>query len=833
MSSRVFSIDEAEQRWFRLACILEELGVDGSLLDSLRDFVNPPPALNSFDRIAANLELILPIFRTFLEQERLTQHFPESHRWSGVCAVIIKNAELIGRTINDFYTQPATLAPPIQPPYHGYYESHCLGVALWCTSPTMELSDRYQVLQSVLCFAYHLARIRGHRDHLKLESQLPAACLAVRKLARIEHTHVLQTLPESPSSLREYQLMLSENASDPGHVLYAVHHLLDIALHTVSVVKRPTGIVVRRKDSTESYTDSYDIDADQGGPLAGATIVRTATSHGGRPERMKRQQALLCDDEFTDVRELIQVQHAGPDPSGGFSFSQLFVRSRYATNHIAMANQRLHFSTEMLSRHDVDIFLAELHALSKTAGEIGGIDNEELAAYLAIAFWTARTDCEVAATTRIQAPSAATAAISIYVDDDVPYIVLLPGVAAVKRTLDTQAESQALNRAQRFCLAMPLAACQVITRWATNIVIKFDERRLFVHPPADYLLAVSEFFSMVRGRHDTRLTYNRISSHLHHVLSRLPGSDLPLAMAVSGRTDVLGKVHQHYSARTTASVHDAYRRAASLITSDTVSSMSSNTITSSSQQSIVVGSRFVPRREEIAAFVCRMRERLHDLRVALNSSFEALVNFHNVLTSYSVIMTGFCTGYRAVRDPLLTEAEIDRHTGFAVLCDKDGNDFYHSRIVWLPPICLEQLDQYKKHLEGVWKALFIWNQRLFYASREDAATGGVAERACPGLFYLNRLHERVDVRPASLETYFKQADFLLPVNANRHYLRTNLVANGCPLEVVNAFLGHWETGLEPWGKMSGLSPITYRKEVENYLMNIITEDGWRVETGCT
>jgi len=76
-----------------------------------------------------------------------------------------------------------------------------------------------------------------------------------------------------------------------------------------------------------------------------------------------------------------------------------------------------------------------------------------------------------------------------------------------------------------------------------------------------------------------------------------------------------------------------------------------------------------------------------------------------------------------------------------------------------------------------------------------------------------------------------QKKYALPFNASRHYLRSILLERGCPVEVINAFMGHFERGEEPWGRFSGLSPDTYRNQLSSYLVPLLQDDGWEALPG--
>jgi len=58
-----------------------------------------------------------------------------------------------------------------------------------------------------------------------------------------------------------------------------------------------------------------------------------------------------------------------------------------------------------------------------------------------------------------------------------------------------------------------------------------------------------------------------------------------------------------------------------------------------------------------------------------------------------------------------------------------------------------------------------------------------------------------------------------------------LLERECPVEVINAFMGHFERGEEPWGIYSGLSPLVYRDILKDKLVPLLNEDGWEALPG--
>lgn len=70
----------------------------------------------------------------------------------------------------------------------------------------------------------------------------------------------------------------------------------------------------------------------------------------------------------------------------------------------------------------------------------------------------------------------------------------------------------------------------------------------------------------------------------------------------------------------------------------------------------------------------------------------------------------------------------------------------------------------------------------------------------------------------------------LPWNFNRHHLRSNLVGR-VSVEVINAYLGHWEKGSEPWANGSCLDPVAYVHEIHTALDELFPAEDWPVIHG--
>jgi hypothetical protein len=243
-----------------------------------------------------------------------------------------------------------------------------------------------------------------------------------------------------------------------------------------------------------------------------------------------------------------------------------------------------------------------------------------------------------------------------------------------------------------------------------------------------------------------------------------------------------------------------------------------------------VGSPYVPKRETVIALINFLKKKLNACSVDKQPSLLRLARLHNNMTRYTAFLIAFCTGFRAVRDPFLSAAEIDWESGFAVLSDKDNEDSYNSRLIWIAPVCLKQLKHFREH---TYCAMYRFSMLIpkFYSRLASARRQG------PGryMFFASKNDNSSNYETVCFGPNKRSKDlrdiYDLPFNASRHYLRSNLLNRGCPIEAIDALMGHWERGQEAWGIYSGLSPLAYRQTLRDYLLPILTEDGWEAISG--
>lgn len=101
----------------------------------------------------------------------------------------------------------------------------------------------------------------------------------------------------------------------------------------------------------------------------------------------------------------------------------------------------------------------------------------------------------------------------------------------------------------------------------------------------------------------------------------------------------------------------------------------------------------------------------------------------------------------------------------------------------------------------------------------------------------NRPHHKLVVTPLAdrpaLEAYLKALPGLnwdLPSNFNRHYLRSALIDRLCT-DAIDAYLGHWEIGCEPWWNGSCIDPLAYTARTQGAISQLFTPEHWPVIEG--
>lgn len=311
-----------------------------------------------------------------------------------------------------------------------------------------------------------------------------------------------------------------------------------------------------------------------------------------------------------------------------------------------------------------------------------------------------------------------------------------------------------------------------------------------------------------------RLSLGRLSSYLLFRVAETEHTDLPGAMLYFGRNDKFARTRIHYTLADSRQLTAAYQNCTNtLLEGVGCTGRFGSEVPASSY--CYLGTPLCPEKATV-------RRQASVLRAKLDTKSLSMVDRHNYFTLYTSMLISYGTGFRAINDPSFREIEIDPRWGIGIIADK-GTAAYRSRYVYLAPVVLEQIRHYREHIQSLYAHLGIINPTLF-----DLVKTNDSEGLPLNLFWLSG-----DIEPLELLTpgttkiiLADEFNYKIPLNAGRHYLKYHLIKAGCSPELVEAQLGHWEAGQEPWGPFSNLDPLDFIRQLACYIPDLMESSGW-------
>jgi len=312
---------------------------------------------------------------------------------------------------------------------------------------------------------------------------------------------------------------------------------------------------------------------------------------------------------------------------------------------------------------------------------------------------------------------------------------------------------------------------------------------------------------VIRGcGHGSRLTPERIAKCMVQRVLRVSKGDYSATAIVTGNDLNLATVRLFYSSRSFRKLQQLYidsaltlhRELRHTLIQEPREIRASRNI-SLAKPSIYVGNRICPTLESLRGAVSHLLTEIH--ACGERNRDKDAVNHHNWFTLYTIWFFSYTTGIRGIRTPYLPISKLDRKSGIATVTDKDAGLGYRTKLTWISPELIEQMDNYQD---------FVSRSLLF--PKDDWPCFFIDEHMAP-----------LEVRPASLEPIMHQ--FLsFPVNIHRRIVSSELLDRGCPPEVVSAWMGHWHRGEEPWARFSSFAFSEYRRCLEKYLVPFLSKE---------
>ncbi|MBU2871043.1 hypothetical protein [Colwellia sp. E2M01] len=232
------------------------------------------------------------------------------------------------------------------------------------------------------------------------------------------------------------------------------------------------------------------------------------------------------------------------------------------------------------------------------------------------------------------------------------------------------------------------------------------------------------------------------------------------------------------------------------------------------------------------------QQHIHHLK-ELNSSIYTDVNeLHNEFVFYLYRMITMASGYRPVSGTGGKLSDINFLSNEYWISDKENRDRESARIIVLPDMVMQQLEEYKKHLAKLkfkfkYSAINITKKidAVLDEPEPDRSKQDESESDDQShfLFLISSDNEILEVSPKTIKPYMDK-QFPVQLNWNRHYMRSTLMERNISPSVIYHFMGHDDIGSEGMGRYSGLSYYDF-KELSVVINNILEELKFEVVKG--
>lgn len=196
------------------------------------------------------------------------------------------------------------------------------------------------------------------------------------------------------------------------------------------------------------------------------------------------------------------------------------------------------------------------------------------------------------------------------------------------------------------------------------------------------------------------------------------------------------------------------------------------------------------------------KQHIHHIKELRTFSCEN-IRLHNEYVFYVYKMLILASGYRPVTGTGGKFDDINFISNEYWISDKENRDRDSARIVVLPEMVIQQLNEYKKHLSELKYQVKFKATNI--AKRIDEVLGNKKHF----LFLISNDEIIVEVTPKTIKP-FMDTQFPVQLNWNRHYIRSKLMMLNISPSIIYHFMGHDDIGLEGMGRYSGLSYADFK-----------------------
>lgn len=534
------------------------------------------------------------------------------------------------------------------------------------------------------------------------------------------------------------------------------------------------------------------------------------------------------------------------------------LRARGLTRHLARSNLCLPTAPDMFTRYEIYVFFQALSRLATTPTAYG-VSGAHLAAVLAAMFYRGvevSDPLQLRWTTQHRKDTAHH--VCVYTHND-----LWAGDWHVAGIAPAQASAVGYqgHADGTYCtdsrLTLPLSPFALAI--FANLVRGMPKPPRFGSPVIPFAVdavsaALGQWLADLRSCHPgAQITPGRISRYLHRRAQQDPDMDLVETDILFARESYISSTQLHYTAVGVSRLQGNYLRLTAKVereiederVSQNGAPLLSCPCVPTQQQMIefvrdqtYIGSRIVPRESEVTNLVRHMQSqcKVAARRYGKNGNF---VDYHNTYAPYALISYYYSTGARAVTHPFSDPRSLDAVGGLICLSDKDRSDGYSTRIQEAPALLVDQIEHYFRHLVRLHAVLATLNAESAQTLSEYIAEWTTPPRTIrrgpdrrlrgdfSPFFLITAKGKLASITPETLRQIISPK-FPHPIGAHRGFVRSKLVNGRVATEHIDAFLGHWVTGREPFRASSCLSPVVCASEIRPVMDRLLRHCGFKV-----
>lgn len=821
--------------------LLARIQEEGFSSEVMRDFmwlINAHYDLIAFPVICKNVSQMLSLAK---QHWGLTEKDFHLEGISPILNWIFDNGQMLSQEVgDDFIRSPKHCRD--HPVMNRGSRRHPLYTTLWNTCSNKKLKEQYLLLQTHLLFAHVVALFsENNRDQYEaytgdsewkgLANSPYIASLAVRELSLEIYSEELASLPvrQQPSVFAKTIRTLGQvNKAKTLNRLHALESFLQKSLeirdwrtHQISGQSgrgggaHITGYIDFNKTLIHSDTylgDLDDTDNNWGSQSQVSEIILEPSLHNNLSDLD------LCPEEFTNQELILSNFEINQLPLGGYAAA-----TAAQVRHVVQANQLFQWSYSYLSVNEV---AEALNKTSKWVNVVFGksamkpkqadIDKLESICLMRIMLFTASTyerAEQIKVLTSIR--DAVDVPLAFILSNSNQFLWKVRGIQPDYRSIKKVNGGTEKERAEYFFLQDVANTGYYINLLLKhrNSTINSNEQnakqnfQLFRHRREKLLGNLKALLSELDPT--GRLTVTKLSKFLFGRLLRETKGDICAASLLSGDEHTLAHVRLFYSVIPISKIQKHYFEATEILVALLHQALNRRDFKFDTQiklnQNRYLGSRLCPTRDAVKNAVTNLH-----LAIAKAKKNNDLVQYHNCYTLLILWQFSFMTACRAIQTPYLSLSELDIETGIGMIADKDDSFGYKSRLIWLPPAIVNAMQKYDQHRLSIL-------QNFPDAKKEDLP-----------VFFIKQGRKNkmkvVTVRPKTLLQVMDQ--FLpYPPNFHRRFISSELLERGCAIEVVDAWMGHWHAGEEPWSMHSSFNFLSYREALHTYLVPILRELG--------